>query len=143
MNAFSAEEESIRSARHAQNQAIASDDLDRVASFWTEDVTVRRALGQSLEGKEAARKVMEPADDPARRIVYQRLSVEVEVSQHWSLAYEEGRWSGHLGNADGPVVISGRYAAQWVKRDGQWLIRSELFVALDCAGIGCEFVALA
>ena len=41
-----------------------------------------------------------------------------------------------------PAVISGRYAAQWVQRDGRWLIRSELFVALHCADAGCSFMAL-
>ena len=46
-----------------------------------------------------------------------------------------------LGKADGPVVISGRYSAQWVKRDGNWLIRSEVFVALDGAGIGKDLKA--
>ena len=137
------EQELIRLARHAQNQAISNDDLDQVASFWTQDVTVRRALGQAVEGREAARKVMEFSGDPARRIVYQRATVTVEVSRNWLLAYEEGQWSGHLGSANGPIVIGGRYAAQWVKRDGRWLIRSELFVALDCDGIGCDFVAMA
>jgi hypothetical protein len=39
-------------------------------------------------------------------------------------------------------VIGGRYSAQWVKRDGRWLIRSEVFVALTCAGAGCEAAAV-
>ena len=37
----------------------------------------------------------------------------------------------------GPVVIGGPYSAQWVRREGRWLIRSELFVAVTCAGAGC------
>jgi hypothetical protein len=36
----------------------------------------------------------------------------------------------------------GRYAAQWVKRQGRWLIRSEVFVALTCSGIGCSYTAV-
>jgi hypothetical protein len=66
----------------------------------------------------------------------------VDVSDRWPLAYEEGRWSGHVGDADGQAVIAGRYAAQWVKRDGRWLIRSEVYVALTCDGAGCRFEAL-
>ncbi len=131
----------IREARAAQTAAIASGDLDRVASYWTDDVTIRRALGQSVEGTIAARKIFEPAGAAAAHLVYRRSAVDVEVSANWPLAYEAGVWSGHLGSVAGPVVIGGRYAAQWVKRDGRWLIRSEVFVALACEGSGCGFSA--
>jgi ketosteroid isomerase-like protein len=132
----------IRAARTAQNKAIAAGDLDRVASVWTEDVTVRRALGQPLSGRDAARKALEPPPGPATRLVYQRLAKDVEVSPTWPLAFETGTWEGHQGTLGGPVVIGGRYSAQWVKRGDRWLIRSEVFVALTCSGVGCESVAV-
>lgn len=132
----------IREARIAQNKAIASDDLGRVASFWTDDVTVRRALGQPLNGREAARKALEPPPAPATHLVYQRLTKDVEVSATWPLAFETGTWEGHQGTLRGPVVIGGRFSAQWVKRDGRWLIRSEVFVALTCDGVGCASTAV-
>lgn len=142
MSSLLSDQLAIRTARQAQNQAIAENDLDRVASFWTEDITIRRALGQPVEGQVAARQALQPVGDPQKQLVYQRHSTTVEVSEQWPLAFEEGSWAGHLGSATGPVVIGGRYAAHWVKRDGQWLIRSELFVALTCAGDGCEFKAV-
>ena len=142
MAATPAEESAIRSARVAQNAAIASGDLDRVASFWTEDVTVRRALGQPLSGREAARKALEPPAAPASYLIYQRITKDVEVSAKWPLAFETGTWSGHQGTLAGPVVIGGRFSAQWVKRDGRWLIRSEVFVALTCSGAGCAAAAV-
>jgi hypothetical protein len=74
--------------------------------------------------------------------VYQRESTSVTVSPHWPLAYEEGRWSGHVGSADSKPILAGKYAAQWVKRGGTWLIRSEVFVAIDCADAGCKASAL-
>jgi ketosteroid isomerase-like protein len=132
----------IREARIAQNTAIASGDLGRAASFWTDDVTVRRALGQPLSGREAARKALEPPPAPAARLIYQRLTRDVEVSTKWPLAFETGTWEGHQGSLSGPVVIGGRFSAQWVKRDGRWLIRSEVFVALTCDGVGCESTAV-
>ena len=132
----------IRAARTAQNKAIEVADLDRVASFWTEDVTVRRALGQALNGRAAARQALEPPSTPGSRLVYQRLTKDVEVSPKWPLAFETGTWEGHLGTIAGPIVIGGRYSAQWVKRGAQWLIRSEVFVALTCSGVGCESVAV-
>jgi ketosteroid isomerase-like protein len=130
----------IRAARTAQNQAIAADDLDRVAAFWTEDVTVRRALGQALNGRAAARQALEPPATGSR-IIYQRLTKDVEISAHWPLAFETGTWEGHLNTITGPTVIGGRFSAQWAKRDGRWLIRSEVFAALTCSGVGCESVA--
>jgi len=118
----------IRAARAAQTTAIASGDFELVASFWTEDVTVRRALGQSVSGvAEALAALMPDSDAP---LIYQRQMVLVEVSPQWPLAFEEGRWSGHPFSAQAVPVIGGRYAAQWVKQNGHWLIRAEIFVAL-------------
>jgi ketosteroid isomerase-like protein len=136
------DEQAVRAARTAQNAAIAAGDLGRAASFWTEDVTVRRALGQPLSGREAARKALEPPPEPATRLIYQRLTKEVEVSPAWPLAFETGTWEGHQRTPGGPVVIGGRYSAQWVKRAEGWLIRSEVFVALHCRGVGCESKAV-
>ena len=136
------DEAAIRAARVAQNKAIAAGELDAVAALWTEDVTVRRALGHSLEGRAAARQALEPAAGATTRLVYQRQTQGVEVSARWPLAFETGTWSGHLERVTGPVVIGGRFSAQWVKRDGKWLIRSEVFVALSCAGVGCDAAAL-
>jgi ketosteroid isomerase-like protein len=132
----------IRAARTAQNQAIAAGNLDRAADFWTDEVTVRRALGQSLSGRDAARKALEPPPAPALHLIYQRITKDVEVSQKWPLAFETGTWEGHQGTAAGPVVIGGRYSAQWVKRGDRWLIRSEVFVALTCSGAGCDATAV-
>jgi len=128
----------VRSARIAQNEAITAGDLDRVAAFWTDDVTVRRALGQSVSGRAAARQALEPAAPAAPRIVYQRLTTDVEASPQWTLAFETGSWEGHLDAATGPTVIAGRFSAQWVRRGDRWLIRSEVFVALTCSGVGCR-----
>ncbi len=140
--AASDERTAIHAARVAQNKAIAAGDLDLAASFWTEDVTVRRALGQPVAGRTAARQALEPPAPPAPRLVYQRLTKEIEVSPKWPLAFETGAWEAHLGTIAGSTVIAGRYSAQWVKRGDQWLIRSEVFVALTCRGVGCESTAV-
>jgi len=136
------EEAAIRAARIAQTQAMAADDLDKVVTWWVPDITIRRAMGQPVDGAEAARKLLQPPATPSpNRLIYQREPVAVQVSPNWPLAYEEGRWSGHPGSVANAPVIGGRYSAQWVLRDGKWLIRSEVFVALTCSGAGCTFPA--
>jgi hypothetical protein len=48
---------------------------------------------------------------------------------------------GHRGSANGPIAISGRYSALWVKREGRSFIRAEVFVAIDGAGEALSFTA--
>lgn len=140
----SPEAQAIRVARTEQNRAIAALDTATVASYWTEDVEIRRGLGALVIGREAYKRLFNPDSGAVARgeeLIYQREPTRVEVSAQWPLAYEAGTWVGHLGRADGPAVISGRYGAQWVKRNGRWLIRGEVYVALTCAGTGCASVA--
>jgi ketosteroid isomerase-like protein len=124
----------IRAARLAQNRALAAPLLDSAATFWTEDVVVVASRGAVLRGKNQYRMAF--AGDSA--IVYVRTPATIHVASAWPLAWEEGQWSGHLG-AGGPEVIGGRYAAQWHRIDGRWLIRSEIFVALTCSGDPCTW----
>jgi ketosteroid isomerase-like protein len=131
----SADIAAIRAARAEQNGAIAEGNGERAAAFWTDDVTARRALGAAIAGRAAYRKLIEPG----AAIVYQRNTVDVEVSNRWPLAFETGTW---IGRTNGAEVVAGRYSAQWVKRDGRWLIRSEVFVALTCKASGCDSQAL-
>jgi ketosteroid isomerase-like protein len=141
-SATSKEQTAIKQARLQQNAAIIRHDLDAIASRWTDDVTICRGLGIQLAGKAAYRKLFEE-DDPASKdtIVYERLPTAVDVSSVWPLAFETGVWKGHRGTGEGPVVIGGRYSAQWVKRGGEWLIRSEVFVALTGADAGLRMKA--
>jgi ketosteroid isomerase-like protein len=132
----------IRTARTIQTKAMADRDFDTAASIWTEDVTMRRALGQAVVGRSEYRDMLSSASSGQNPLIYQRVAATVDVSDRWPLAYEEGRWSGHIGDTEGQAVIGGRYAAQWVKRDGRWLIRSEVFVALTCEEAGCLYEAV-
>jgi ketosteroid isomerase-like protein len=143
-SSLAADEATIKASRQLQTQALARNDLDTVVKYWDPAITIRRALGHPVDGAQAARKLLEPAPNQAAAtaIVYQREATAVTVSPHWPLAYEEGKWSGHVGSADAKPILAGKYAAQWVKRDGVWLIRSEIFVAIECADAGCRAAAL-
>lgn len=131
----SREAAAVRAARAAQNSAIAAHELDRAASYWTDDVVIRSGLGRVIQGRANYRATL-GADSVT---VYRREPDRVDVSNNdrWPLAFESGTWTGR-GARDGRPLIRGRYAAQWIKRDGRWLIRSEVFVALSCSGTGCS-----
>ncbi len=132
-----AEAREVRSAREAQNRAIVAGDFDQIESYWTEDVSIRRALGAVINGREAYKQLF--VADPGT--LYQRHPTSISIAEGWPLAFETGEWEGHVGGPKSPVVIWGPYSAQWVKRGGRWLIRGEVFVPLHCAGVGCDWKA--
>lgn len=131
--ALATEEAAVRAARAEQNRAIARQDLDGVARFWTEDVVRTAGLGHVLRGRSDYRDALQHDSS----MVYERTPDEVQVSDQWQLAFETGHWTGRR-RAYSASTISGRYTARWVKRGGQWLIHSEVFVALTCTGRLCE-----
>lgn len=135
-SAAATEAGAVRAARAEQNAAIVARDLDRVASYWIDSVTVTAGLGAGLRGRAAYRRAFEL--DSA--MVYERTPQQVVVSANWPLAWEQGTWTGRQGGGgDGARLLSGSYAAQWEKVDGRWLIRSELFVATSCQEVACRW----
>jgi ketosteroid isomerase-like protein len=125
----------VRAARAAQNTALARRDFDRAATFWTDDIVIRSGLGRVIQSKTAYKNAFASDSD----LVYNRETDRVDVSNNekWPLAFESGIWTARV-NGSGPPILRGRYAAQWIKRNGKWLIRSEVFVALTCSGKGCS-----
>src|SRR5262245_2112987 len=125
----------IESTRRQQNAAIMRKDFTATAATCTEDISVRAGLGRSLQGRKAylAAFIADSA------MTYVREPAEIVVSTKWPLAYERGRWTGRPRATPNGPILSGEYAAQWVKSGTQWLIRSEVFVALDCAGPACSW----
>jgi ketosteroid isomerase-like protein len=126
--------EAIRAARLTQNVAIANRSFDEVVRFWSDDITVRASRGSTLTGIPAYRAAL----DSDSSIAYARHPEEVQVSDGWPLAWEEGTWTGYR-RGTGEELISGRYAAQWLRTGGRWKIRSEIFVAMECSGIACDW----
>jgi hypothetical protein len=88
----SREAAAVRAARTAQNAAIAAGDLDRAASYWTDDVVIRSALGRVIQGRATYRSTL-GADSVT---LYRREPERVDVSdnERWPLAFESGSWTG-------------------------------------------------
>jgi ketosteroid isomerase-like protein len=127
----------IRAARIAQNTAMAAGDVELAATWWTDDVAIRRGLGAPVNGLTAYKAILERAPVSDTALVYDRKTTGVTISDRWPLAFETGTWVARRGGR-GAALITGQYSAQWVKREKKWLIRGEVFVALNCSGVGCD-----
>ena len=58
---------------------------------------------------------------------FERIPSEVIISkQNPDMAWESGIWKGFNTYSKG-----GRYSAQWKRKNGEWKIQAELFVALE------------
>jgi ketosteroid isomerase-like protein len=116
---------SVAKARQASNEAIARQDVEGISSFWLDDYVVIRGSGVIERGKEANETNWKRVFREAPQTYFERIPSEIIVSKNDSdLAWETGEWKGLNTYSKG-----GRYSAQWKKKDGQWKLQAELFVA--------------
>jgi ketosteroid isomerase-like protein len=121
------EEELIRKARQTSNEAIARQDVDGISKFWLDDYLVIRGSGVIEQGKEANKINWRRIFKETPQTYFERIPSEILISKNNpDLAWESGEWKGSNTYSKG-----GRYSAQWKKKDGEWKIQAELFVALE------------
>jgi ketosteroid isomerase-like protein len=121
------DEEIIRNARQSSNEAIARQDVDGISKFWLDDFVIIRGSGIIEHGKEANRASWMKIFKETPQAKFERLPSEIIISKNNpDLAWESGEWKGFNTYSKG-----GRYSAQWKKKDGEWKLQAELFVALD------------
>jgi ketosteroid isomerase-like protein len=130
------DEEQIRIERARYNDAIANHDVPGIVSFHDEEYQVTTSLGQLEQGRDDA-VAWEQLIATREDVVYVRSPESIEVSRDYPLAAEVGTWVGAWSTIDGQVRTGGRFSAMWRKVDGDWKVRSELFVALYCEGMRC------
>lgn len=124
-----ADQEAIMKNRELSNDAFRKHDLEGIGKFLAKDVTVITASGQVLVGKDAVLgELKKRFDGAAVDLSYGRYPERVVIAGRDTLAWEQGTWLYMLGRHP---LGEGNYAATWCKRQGKWLIRSELFVRLD------------
>lgn len=121
------EEELIRKARKSYNDAISRRDVDGISKFWLDDYVVVRGSGSVEYGKEANKISWRKMFKETPQIYFERFPSEVVISKSQpDLAWESGEWKGFNTYSKG-----GRYSAQWHKKEGEWKLQAELFVALE------------
>lgn len=131
------DEELIRQARAASNQAIARHDVPAIVALLADEFQVAASNGSFMRGREEMGNAFAARFAEFRDAVYVRTPESVEVNPAGTMAAETGRWTGSWTTPGGPFRIGGRYAASWRKVAGKWLIHAELFVPLFCTGPGC------
>ena len=116
--------EIIKQSRMSSNAAILKKDVEAVSKYWLPDFVQVAGDGSHTVGKAqivADWKYMFAHTSP----IFQRLPLEVIISDSGDKAWEQGTWSykeeGYRGN----------YSAMWRKIKGKWLIQCELYVSLN------------
>jgi ketosteroid isomerase-like protein len=127
--------EEIRRARSDLNEALAERSIARYARYWTKDAVVMWAGGGLRIGlHDNAIRMARTFEDP--HFSGKRTSENIEIDNGSPLyASESGIWVWSAGLKTGGVgTYRGRYLIMWLKTDGQWKIRSELYVETHCSG---------
>lgn len=121
------DEELIRKARQTSNEALARQDVDGISKFWLDDYLIIRGSGVIELGKEANIENWRRIFKEAPKAYFERFPSEIVISKNNpDLAWESGEWKGFNTYSRG-----GRYSAQWKRKDGEWKLQAELFVALE------------
>jgi len=115
----------IKSCRAASNDAIARHDVDGIAKYWLDDFVQIIGRGIYQTGKDSIAASWKTLFKSNPQVAYVRNPGEIEVSDNDTLAWESGKWIGIHSYSKG-----GNYAAMWIKRNGIWMLKAELFVSL-------------
>ena len=119
------------SSNHHRRQAI---DLNL---FIDDEYQITTSLGQLIQGRDGEANSWRELFSTRQDVLYVRTPETIEMSDAYPLAAESGTWVGTWLTPDGGVRTGGRYSAMWRQVDGEWKVRSELFVALYCEGLAC------
>jgi ketosteroid isomerase-like protein len=115
----------IKSNRAASNDAITRHDVDGIAKFWLDDFVQVIGRGIYQTGKDSIIASWKALFNSNSQVAYTRDPKEITISDNDTLAWEQGEWIGIHTYSKG-----GNYAAMWIKRNGNWMLKAELFVSL-------------
>jgi ketosteroid isomerase-like protein len=116
----------IKSDRAASNEAIAKHDVNGISKFWLDDFVQVIGRGTYETGKENIAASWEALFNGNPQVSYVRNPEEIIISDNDTLAWERGKWIGIHSYSKG-----GNYVAMWIKRNGNWMVKAELFVSLE------------
>jgi ketosteroid isomerase-like protein len=116
----------IKSYRASSNAAIEKHDVNGISKFWLDDFVQVIGRGTYETGKENIAASWKTLFDSNAQVSYVRNPEEIIISDNDTLAWESGKWIGIHTYSKG-----GNYAAMWIKRNGVWMLKAELYVSLE------------
>jgi Domain of unknown function (DUF4440) len=122
------DKDEILSLRNAYNVALKEFDAKHF-TFLTDDSQTTTGTGTLIQGKENLREYLSKASGP--KMYWVRTPNEIDVNVDQGLAWEAGVWKGYTTDSAEKSVTGGKYSAMWVKINGDWKIKSQLFVKLE------------
>ena len=137
-NAWSSDDAAlIRELRMQSNEAIARHDVKAIQSYLHDDFVITISNGSIERSREEHGRSFAEHFKDYPDVIYVRTPTEIDISQVYPLAMEQGTWFGKRKTVNGNIEIGGRYTAAWRQTESGWRIYSELFVALYCEGNDC------
>lgn len=131
------EAERVRNARAEYNDAIERHNVPAIVSFYDSEYQITTSLGDLSMDVDAEAEGWRQLIASRKDLLYVRSPESIEISRDYPLAAESGTWVGTWSTSEGAVRTGGHYSAMWRQVDGEWKVRSELFVALYCDGTSC------
>lgn len=117
----------IQNARQLSNEAIVKHDIEGISQFWLDDYLIIRGSGVVEQGKEANKTTWINLFKETPKTYFTRTPSEIIISEsNPDIAWETGVWKGFNTYSKG-----GKYSAQWKRKNGEWKLQAELFVALE------------
>ncbi|MGN6602923.1 MAG: YybH family protein [Ginsengibacter sp.] len=116
----------IKSNRAVSNDAIAKHDVKGIAQFWLDDFVQVIGRGTYETGKGKIAASWQALFNSNSQVVYVRTPENIIISDNDTMAWESGKWTGIHTYSKG-----GNYSAMWIKRNGNWMLKAELFVSLE------------
>ena len=128
----------IRSLRTQSNAAIARHDVKGIVALLDVEYQITTGSGSFFQDRSADSAAWAMEFARAADLVNVRTPTSIDVSSSGGRAAEIGTWTASWSTPAGLRKAGGRYAAYWGLVNGNWRIRSELFVTLSCTGPGCS-----
>ena len=136
---FTNERTSIAALRAANNQAMSTRDLNGTMNIVADDyVIVAGNSGITRSSEDMRARWSKTFSDPTR-LPCIRKPEHIEVGQNAGMlrAAERGQWKCPSTAPSGEANYYGSYFAHWKKSAGKWVVVSDNYVTLGCAGKGC------
>ena len=125
------DEVAIREQRQRTNELIAAHQAEALRSFYDPEIKVIRGDGSLVIGIDAMVQLFEMQFNNPDFVTYFRKTATVTIDKDIiRRAAETGTWIGSWCEASGEMTKTGQYLAVWKKTRSQWVLESELYVAL-------------